>query len=183
MVEGELGAAAVLVELCEEAGLTVERQPGAGCLRVDGVMLALTDGRSATERAAANGEAELVLFDLALDYRAASRIAVATADQASPVALTAAAGLFQALGKQVSVIDDAPGLIVMDEPTSALDAHSEEALRQTIRRLGDLTTVVLVAHRESTLAACDRVVMFDGGRIETPTDGRYEQARGMEQQS
>jgi 3-hydroxybutyryl-CoA dehydrogenase len=52
----------------------------------------------------------IVLFDLALDYAKASRMAIARADQADDAALAEAAGFFQALGKVVSVIDDAPGL-------------------------------------------------------------------------
>ena len=72
----------------------------------------LTDGRTATERMASDGS-PIVLFDLALDYAKASRMAMARADQADDAALAEAAGFFQALGKAVSVIDDAPGLVVM----------------------------------------------------------------------
>jgi 3-hydroxybutyryl-CoA dehydrogenase len=54
-----------------------------------------------------------VVFDLALDYNAAQRVVVAASDQASAKAATTAAGLFQALGKAVSVLDDVPGLVVM----------------------------------------------------------------------
>ena len=77
------------------------------------VSVALTDGRTATERMAVEGGLPLVLVDLALDYAAASRVALAAADQAPPEAVTRAAGLFQALGKSVSVLDDVAGLIVM----------------------------------------------------------------------
>jgi 3-hydroxybutyryl-CoA dehydrogenase len=62
---------------------------------------------------AVEGGLPLVLTDLALDYGKASRVALAKADQASPEDLAHAAGLFQALGKAVSVLDDVPGLIVM----------------------------------------------------------------------
>ena len=41
------------------------------------------------------------------------RVALAAADQAAPGDLAAAAGLFQALGKSVSVLDDVPGMLVM----------------------------------------------------------------------
>jgi 3-hydroxybutyryl-CoA dehydrogenase len=76
-------------------------------------VIRLTDGCAATARAAASGEANLVLLDLALDYAAAPRIALAAAEQAAQSALVAAAGFFQALGKSVSVIGDAPGMVVM----------------------------------------------------------------------
>ena len=115
VVEGDLGPAAVLAELAEQAGLAVSRTAGAGVLRFDGVALALTDGRTATARSAAgDGAAPVdVLFDLAFDYRSASLVALACADQAPPHALALAAGFFQRLGKRVVQLDDAPGLIVM----------------------------------------------------------------------
>ena len=53
------------------------------------------------------------MFDLALDYANCERVALSRADQSSPQALNRAAGLFQALGKTVSVVDDAPGMVVM----------------------------------------------------------------------
>jgi 3-hydroxybutyryl-CoA dehydrogenase len=112
VIEGDLGVAGPLVELARSAGLTVETGDGDGIIRIDGVRLMLTDGRTATERAT-DGEVRTVLFDLALDYAAASRMALAAADQDGSDAIAAAAGFFQALGKSVSIIDDAPGLIVM----------------------------------------------------------------------
>ncbi len=83
-------------------------------IEIDGLTaLALTDGRTATERMAAEGGPPLVLVDLALDYGSATRVALAAADQASSDDLARAAGLFQALGKEVSRIDDVPGMLVM----------------------------------------------------------------------
>lgn len=51
-----------------------------------------------------------------------------------------------------------PDVIVMDEPTSALDPASEEIVRTTLLALRGRITVVLIAHRESTLSVCDRIV-------------------------
>ena len=83
-------------------------------IEIDGrTALARTDGRTATERMAAEGGLPLVLVDLALDYGSATRVALAAADQASPDDLARAAGLFQALGKEVSRLDDVPGMLVM----------------------------------------------------------------------
>ena len=112
-IEGTLGVAQPLVGLIEQAGLAPARDAGPGQIRVGETTLALSDGRTATERAAVGAPRDLVLFDLCLDYAAAERVAIAPADQAGPGAVSAAAGLFQALGKAVSVIDDAPGLVVM----------------------------------------------------------------------
>ena len=65
--------------------MTVEQRDGAGLLRVDGFAVALSDGRTATERSVALGE-PVVLFDLALDYAACSRVLLAAAAQASDAA-------------------------------------------------------------------------------------------------
>ncbi|MGU3497107.1 3-hydroxyacyl-CoA dehydrogenase PaaH [Xanthobacteraceae bacterium A53D] len=113
VVEGDLGPAEAIVDLAARAGLPITRREGAGLIRIEGASLALADGRTATARVAAGGPRNLVVFDLALDYAKATRIALARADQAPPEALAAAAGLFQALGKAVSAIDDAPGMIVL----------------------------------------------------------------------
>ena len=58
-----------------------------------------------------------------------------------------------------------PALVVLDEPTSSLDAESEEAIVDTLARLRGQVTVIVVSHRESTLAVCDRVLSLDGGRL------------------
>ncbi len=112
-VRGPLGVAEALVGLIQEAGIEVIREEGEGLLQAGPALLALTDGRHATARAADAGLQGLVAFDLALDYAKATRIALAPADQTGPEAVRASVGLFQALGKQVSIIDDVPGMVVM----------------------------------------------------------------------
>ena len=59
-----------------------------------------------------------------------------------------------------------PRLLVLDVPTSALDAESERRIQETIDELRDRVTLVIVAHRTSTLDVCNRVVSLRGGRIE-----------------
>lgn len=58
-----------------------------------------------------------------------------------------------------------PKLLVLDEPTSALDVHSEAMVRETIGRLRGRVTVVVIAHRLSTLDVCDRLMVIEGGRL------------------
>ncbi|MEQ8717467.1 MAG: ABC transporter ATP-binding protein [Acidimicrobiales bacterium] len=60
-----------------------------------------------------------------------------------------------------------PQLLILDEPTSALDPHSEAALTSTIGELKGRTTMVVVAHRVSTLGFCDRIVAMAGGKVLT----------------
>jgi ABC-type multidrug transport system fused ATPase/permease subunit len=59
-----------------------------------------------------------------------------------------------------------PAVIVLDEPTSALDHHSEDAIRQTLEALKGDVTLVIIAHRMSTLRICDRVIVVSDGRVE-----------------
>jgi 3-hydroxybutyryl-CoA dehydrogenase len=134
VVEGELELLEPLVERAKAAGLAVHRRPAGdhgARLLVDNVALRLTDGRTATLRARETGEHALVLFDLALDYATATRIALAAADQATGQASAAAAGFFQAMGIKVSLIDDAPGLIVM-RTLAMLVNEALEAVHQGI---------------------------------------------------
>lgn len=58
----------------------------------------------------------------------------------------------------------APDLLILDEPTSALDMACEAAIHQTLTELHGTTTLVIVAHRLSTLSACDLLLVLDGGR-------------------
>ncbi len=51
-----------------------------------------------------------------------------------------------------------PDVLVLDEPTSALDTVSEVAIRRTLAQLRGEVTVIIVAHRLSTLEICDRLL-------------------------
>lgn len=112
-IQGNLGAAEPLVAVLQAGGVPIVREEGSGLLCVDGATLALTDGRSATIRSAEEGLENLVLLDIALDYATCSKIVVAKADQALPSALASVAGLLHAVGKELIVVDDAPGLLIM----------------------------------------------------------------------
>lgn len=58
-----------------------------------------------------------------------------------------------------------PSILLMDEATSALDAQSEDLIRSTIAALGGRCTVLIIAHRLSTVVRADRIVVLDGGRL------------------
>jgi 3-hydroxybutyryl-CoA dehydrogenase len=143
-VEGDLGPAEPLAAALAAAGVAVSRREGeGGYILADGVRLAPGDGRTATARVAAGEPADLVLFDLALDYRAAARIAIAGPNQGSGEALSAAAGVFQALGKAVSVIDDAPGLIVL-RTLAMLANEAADAVMQRVASPGDIDRAMVL---------------------------------------
>ncbi len=119
---GELGSAAPLVERIAAAGVPVERARAdsrfpSGAIRIPGgaggVWLAPTDGRTATKRVVDTGVRDLVLFDLALDFAATTRLAVARADTCGDAAYALALGALQAAGLKVSRLDDVAGLAVL----------------------------------------------------------------------
>jgi ATP-binding cassette subfamily B protein len=58
-----------------------------------------------------------------------------------------------------------PDLLVLDEPTSALDGDSEKEIQRTLEALKGSVTMVIVAHRLSTLAFCDRVLSVEDGVV------------------
>lgn len=58
-----------------------------------------------------------------------------------------------------------PELLVLDEPTSALDGQSEALIRETLAALHGRVTVVIIAHRMSTLDLCDRIAVIEHGRL------------------
>ncbi|MGW2567303.1 ABC transporter ATP-binding protein [Streptomyces sp. NPDC001537] len=58
-----------------------------------------------------------------------------------------------------------PRLLLLDEATSQLDAVNEAALRDTVDDVARTTTVLVVAHRLSTVTMADRIVVMDAGRV------------------
>jgi ATP-binding cassette subfamily B protein len=58
-----------------------------------------------------------------------------------------------------------PPVLIFDEPTSALDTESERAIQEALRTLLKGRTSVIVAHRLSTMAGADRIVVLRDGRI------------------
>lgn len=67
-------------------------------------------------------------------------------------------GIARALYKQSDVI-------IFDEATSALDSETEEAVMDAIERLSQNLTILIVAHRLTTLKNCNQIVQLDNGRI------------------
>jgi ABC-type multidrug transport system fused ATPase/permease subunit len=75
-------------------------------------------------------------------------------------------GIARALYKRASVL-------VFDEATSALDNQTESAVMEAIAALGRDLTVILIAHRLSTVAVCDEVIRLEAGEV--ADKGDYEQ--------
>lgn len=60
---------------------------------------------------------------------------------------------------------ESPDVLILDEPTSALDVRSEHLLRQTLVDLQAQMTVIVIAHRLSTVELCDRIMVIQDGRL------------------
>lgn len=58
-----------------------------------------------------------------------------------------------------------PDLIIFDEATSSLDMKNEKAIHETILSLRDKVTMVVIAHRLTTVEGCDIIVWMEKGRV------------------
>jgi 3-hydroxybutyryl-CoA dehydrogenase len=124
----------------------------------NGAAVYLTDGRSATQRARDNNHPDTVLFDLALDYATARRIAVSCSDQCSPAAYQAVVGLLQAAGFTVTRLDDVPGMAVM-RTVAMLANEAADAVNQGVCSAQAADTAMLkgVNYPRGPLAWADAV--------------------------
>jgi subfamily B ATP-binding cassette protein MsbA len=78
--------------------------------------------------------------------------------------LTLSGGQRQRLAIARAFIRNAP-ILVLDEATAALDSQSEAEVQAAIDELAEHRTVICIAHRLSTLARMDRIIVFSQGRI------------------
>lgn len=58
-----------------------------------------------------------------------------------------------------------PALLVLDEATSALDAENERAIQEAIERMAGRQTILLIAHRLSSVRAADMIHVMEAGRV------------------
>ena len=73
-------------------------------------------------------------------------------------------GQLQRLAIARAVLGD-PGVLLLDEATSALDAEAEEAVQQGLNQAMAGRTVLVIAHRLSTVQEADHIVVLENGRI------------------
>lgn len=130
---GGSAAATALASRLDAAGIGHERGDSSDgrIATIGDAALFVTDGRSATQRAAESGVSATVLIDLALDYASATRIGVSAARQCPEPALHAAVALLQSAGLQVSLLNDVPGLAVM-RTVAMLANEAADAVHQGV---------------------------------------------------
>ncbi|QCI29239.1 ABC transporter ATP-binding protein [Caminibacter pacificus] len=58
-----------------------------------------------------------------------------------------------------------PEVLILDEATSALDSETEKKIMEEIYKIGENKTMIIIAHRISTLDKCDRIVEIKNGEI------------------
>lgn len=85
---------------------------------------------------------------------------------------TLSGGERQRFGIARALYRDAP-VIIFDEPTAALDASTEFEVTEAIRELRGRKTIIVIAHRLSSIAHCDKIFFFEHGRI--AGQGSFEQ--------
>ncbi len=160
VVCGDTPAAQALAARLQAGAVAFERAASTDgrIAEADDAVLYVTDGRSATQRAAESGIANTVLIDLALDYHQATRTALAGAGQCSEPAVHAACALLQAGGIQVSRLADVPGLAVM-RTVAMLANEAADAVYQGVctARAADDAMRLGVNYPAGPLAWADRV--------------------------
>lgn len=77
---------------------------------------------------------------------------------------TLSGGEKQRIGVARAFLHDAP-LLLLDEPTSNLDSLNESIILRSLKKMGRDKTVILVSHRESTMAVAEKVYQMENGRI------------------
>ena len=68
-----------------------------------------------------------------------------------------------------------PKLIILDEATSALDAETENLLSKALTQLKGQSTIVMIAHRLSSVRSADKLIYLENGKIKAI--GNFDEVR------
>lgn len=78
--------------------------------------------------------------------------------------MTLSGGQRQRIAIARALVND-PRILIFDEATSALDTEAERAIQANMREICAGRTVVMIAHRLSTLSGCDQILTLEDGRL------------------
>jgi 3-hydroxybutyryl-CoA dehydrogenase len=123
-LKGSGPLAAALARRLERGGVQIAWESGA-------VTMAVTNGQTAAQRAQDYRTRNFVLVDLALDYEAATRVAIAHPSSCAEAAVGAAVGALQAAGLAVSLVKDVPGMVVL-RTVAMLANEAADAVNQGV---------------------------------------------------
>lgn len=73
-------------------------------------------------------------------------------------------GQRQRIGIARALYND-PDILIMDEATSALDNLTEKAVMEAVQKLSSKKTIILIAHRLTTVQNCDSIVLLEAGKV------------------
>jgi len=101
--------------------------------------------------------------------------------------VTLSGGQRQRIALARAIIRD-PQILILDEATSELDARSQQLISQAVEKLGANRTVVIVAHRLSTIQHANKIIVLEGGKVADEgtheqlisRNGRYAEFLGLE---
>ena len=65
-----------------------------------------------------------------------------------------------------------PQVLILDEATSALDNLTEQAVMEAVNNIGKKITIIIIAHRLSTVKNCDTIFMLEKGKVSA--EGKFE---------
>jgi ABC-type multidrug transport system fused ATPase/permease subunit len=91
--------------------------------------------------------------------------------------MTLSGGQRQRIGIARALIRNAP-VLILDEPTAALDVESEQRVMEALQRLMEGRTVIMIAHRLSTLRDADKLVVLKDGVV--AEEGTHEQLLALD---
>jgi 3-hydroxybutyryl-CoA dehydrogenase len=140
-VVGETSPLQPLLDRLSAAGVDIKVSDGASHVEIGAANVALTDGRTATRRAAEEHRRDLVLIDLCADFSKAPRIAVSRADQCREASYAAAVGTLQQAGLAVTPIADIAGMSVM-RTVAMLANEAADVVTQGISSAADVDTAM-----------------------------------------
>jgi ATP-binding cassette, subfamily B, bacterial PglK len=72
-----------------------------------------------------------------------------------------------------------PDVLILDEATSALDNLTERAVMDAVLNLGNAKTIIMIAHRLTTVRNCDKILMMEAGKV--VSSGSYDELLGSSQ--